>query len=141
MKPFFSIRIDYNPADNLDDQSIRDTNTFRITVARETGPEDPCGDDTQEDAERDARADTRTCVIEAVLRTLQSLHLVASKNTSWSFMGDLIQELIDQDGESEKRLLSLVRRELSCFPDDSFVEPLEKMIASYKAGTIQDEDD
>lgn len=39
MKPFFLIRVEYNPADVDDDQSHRDENTLRLVLARQVDRE------------------------------------------------------------------------------------------------------
>ena len=43
MKPFFSIRIDYNPADS-DEMEAFDSNTLRLALARETEKHDDDGE-------------------------------------------------------------------------------------------------
>jgi hypothetical protein len=132
MKPFFSIRVEYNPADS-DDQSHRDGHAVRMTVARQVSPMPAPGQDSFE-ARKKAHADDQESIVSAIVRAVMFLDRVRADSGEYDFADDVIFELANRSGDMEAAVGCLVAQTIEgC--DEDFLDALQKMIDKERKGT------
>ena len=132
MKPFFSIRVEYNPADAYD-QSHRDGHAVRMTVARQVpvqvnrlSPMPAPGQDSVE-AQKKAHADDQKSIVSAIVRAVMFLDRVRFDSGEYDLADDVIFELANRSGDMEAAVGCLVDQTIKgC--DEGFLDALQKMI-------------
>jgi hypothetical protein len=122
MKPFFSIRIEWNPADS-EDQSHRDLFLTRRTVARQTNP---CPEWVLDDQKRNEplREDTSS-VVTAIVECIHDLNDEA-KWTLPTLIEDIVFGLANRDG-LEEHILEMAEIAVDGCSDE-FIDSLQKLI-------------
>jgi hypothetical protein len=127
MKPFFSIRIEWNPADS-EDQRHRDCFAFMKTVARQVIPCPKWVADAEK-RNRPLRDDTAS-VVQAITSCIEDL----SRTATWTLpglIGDIVFDLASHEG-LEEQVLDLAEIAVDgC--DDKFLDRLQKMIDGERA--------
>jgi len=92
MKPFFAIRIDYNPADS-DDQEHRDENAISATVARQCDPSVMEGADEESRTEA-AVADDRKAIVECTTLALRFADRAMGYDDDWDLLDEVMKSLV-----------------------------------------------
>jgi len=122
MKPFFSIRIEWNPADS-DEQSHRDCFSTKRSVARQVNPsiEWFANDEKRNGQLRD---DTRS-VVDAIARCIDDL----KREAKWT-LPDLTEDLVFELANNEILEEQLLRMATTAIDgcDDSFLDSLQELI-------------
>jgi hypothetical protein len=122
MKPFFAIRIDYNPADS-DDQDHRDENTVRFAVARQCHPSVMEGADEESRAEA-AVADDRKAIVDRFASAVRFADRAMNDGDDWSLLDEVMKALLGVYGG-----LSTVRYLLDTVIDEADEDDLEELQA------------
>jgi hypothetical protein len=129
MKPFFSIRIEFNPADS-EDETHRDCFAIRKTIARQITPCPTWGANAKK-CKAQLREDTEH-VVQAITSSIEEL----SRDAKWT-LPDLIEDIVFElaNGavleEQVLRLAGIAVPECS----DEFLDQLQKIIDSERAKT------
>lgn len=126
MKPFFLIRVAYNPADS-DDQETRDGYAVRASVARQHIYEPGEGED-QADAARRGSADDVEAIVSAIVRAMSFIDGALVEKRCYDFLNDLIFELANRgNGGLEANVLELAKIAADGCEDD-FLDGLQAII-------------
>jgi hypothetical protein len=122
MKPFFSIRIEWNPADT-EDQLHRDLFSTRRTVARQTSP---CPVWVSNDEQRNASMECDTSnVVTAIVECIHDLKGEAKWQLP-TLIEDVVFGLANRDG-LEERVLEMAEIAIDeC--SEEFLDCLQKLI-------------
>jgi hypothetical protein len=132
MKPFFSIRIEWNPADS-EDETHRDCFAVRKTIARQVNPAPKWVANAKKCA-APLRDDTAN-VVHAITSSIQDL----SREAKWT-LPDLIADIVFDlaNGESlGESVLNLAEIAVDgC--EDEFLDGLQKIIDGERAKTKQE---
>lgn len=126
MKPFFAIRIEYNPADNPVDQSHRDGYAVRVAVARQESRAPAPGQDSDEAEDKAAEGD-QEAIVSAIVRAVMFLDRVYMDEGKYDFADDIMFEIANRSSDLEQSAAWLVRQAIEgC--DDEFLDNLQEMI-------------
>lgn len=126
MKPFFSIRIEYNPADNPVDQSHKDGYAVRVAIARQESRTPAPGQDSDE-AEDKAAGGDQEAIVSAIVRSVMFLDRVYMDEGKYDFADDIMFEIANRSGDLEQSAVWLVQQVIEG-SDDEFLDDLQKMI-------------
>jgi hypothetical protein len=126
MKPFFSIRIDYNPADS-EDQEHRDCFSAKRSVARQMKPCPKCSVDAIK-RKKLLRDDTSN-VVQAIAHCIQDL-----KGEAKWMLPDLVEDVVfdlANNAGLERQVLDIASIAIDGCEDD-FLDGLQKLIDSER---------
>lgn len=122
MKPFFSIRIEWNPADS-DDESARDSFSVKRSVARQCEPAPKFSTDTKKLA--DLLQEDTSNVVQAIVSCVEDLGREA-KWTLPNLVSDIVFDLANADS-LEEHITNMAEIAMDgC--SDAFLDSLQKLI-------------
>jgi hypothetical protein len=127
MKPFFAIRIDWNPADS-EDESHRDAFSIRKSIARQVKPAPTCFK-SQEKREAPLRDDASN-VVKCITSCIERL----GGEAGWRLPGliaDIVFDLSIRDG-LEEQIINMTEIAVDGCSDE-FLDSLQKLIDSEKS--------
>ncbi len=129
MKPFFSIRIEWNPADS-EDETHRDCFTVRRAIARQVSP---CPEWFADTKKREAPlSDDTASVVQAITSCIEDL----SREAKWT-LPDLIEDIVfdlANSGVLEEQVINLAEIAVEGCSDE-FLDRLQKIIDGERANT------
>lgn len=125
MKPFFSIRIEYNPADS-DDYSHSDGFAVRVAIARQQIA-DREGEESREEQNRLAQASNRDDVVSAISRSLRFIDGAFIESGDYEFMDEMLFALANRGGGLEENVLDLATFAVDGGSDE-FLDSLQSIL-------------